>query len=158
MKTFLACEQVVHLGDSREVTWELQAKRNVGARGFTARSSVLSQLASLAIIGELSRRLENAIMINGKTIKHMIANLPLVTFVITNLTRLTIVVYMTVRFKAKVIRGFSVSRCYPTRSCAPVSRISLISRVIFPWARHTELWPSCSWSNPGQDGFIRIIF
>ena len=57
MKTFLACEQVVHLGDSREVTGELQAKRNVGARGFTARSSVLSQLASLAIIGELSRRL-----------------------------------------------------------------------------------------------------
>ena len=65
-------------------------------------------------------------MIDGKTIKHMIANLPLVTFVITNLTRLTMMVCTKVRFKAKVIRGFSLSRCYPTRSCTPVSR------VIFP--------------------------
>ena len=77
---------------------------------------VFSRLASLAIIGELSRRLENAIMVERNTFKYMIANLPLVTFVITNLTRLTIVVCMKVTFKAKVIRGFSLPRCFSTRS------------------------------------------
>ena len=95
-------------------------------------SRVFSRLTSLAIIGELYRRLENALLIDRKTMKHVIANLPLVTLVITKLTRLRVLVRMKVRFKAKVIRCFSLPRCFPTRSCTPVSRVSLISRVIFP--------------------------
>ena len=38
----------------------------------------------------------------------MIAKLPLVSFVIINLTRLTAGVCMKVRFKSKVTRGFSI--------------------------------------------------
>ena len=95
-------------------------------------SRAFSRLTSLAVIGELYRRLENALLIDRKTIKHLIANLPLVTFVITKLTRLTVVICMKVRFEAKVIRDFSLPCCFPTRSCTPVSRVSLISRVIFP--------------------------
>ena len=41
--------------------------------------------------------------------KHVIADLPLVPFVIINLTRLTADVCMKVRFKSKVTRGFSFS-------------------------------------------------
>ena len=50
--------------------------------------------------------------------KHMIAKLPLVPFVIINLTRLTAGVCMKVRLKSKVTRGFSFS---PLRdSCSPL--------------------------------------
>ena len=38
----------------------------------------------------------------------MIAKLPLVLFVIINLTRLTAGVFMKVRYKSKVTRGFSL--------------------------------------------------
>ena len=41
--------------------------------------------------------------------KHVLAELPLVPFVIINLTRLTVGVCMKVRFKSKVTRGFSYS-------------------------------------------------
>ena len=41
--------------------------------------------------------------------KHVFAKLPLVTPFISNLTRLTAVVCMKVRFEAKVTRGFSLS-------------------------------------------------
>ena len=41
--------------------------------------------------------------------KHVFAKLPLVTLFISNLTRLTAVVCMKVRFEAKVTRGFSLS-------------------------------------------------
>ena len=41
--------------------------------------------------------------------KHVLAELPLVPFVIINLTRLTVGVCMKVRFKSKVTRGFSFS-------------------------------------------------
>ena len=41
--------------------------------------------------------------------KHVLAELPLVHFVIINLTRLTVGVCMKVRFKSKVTRGFSFS-------------------------------------------------
>ena len=41
--------------------------------------------------------------------KHVLAELPLVPFVIINLTRLTVGVRMKVRFKSKVTRGFSFS-------------------------------------------------
>ena len=41
--------------------------------------------------------------------KHMLAELPLVPFVIINFTRLTVGVCMKVRFKPKVTRGFSFS-------------------------------------------------
>ena len=55
----------------------------------------------------------------------MIADLPLVCFVIINLTRLTAGVCMKVRFKSKVTRGFSFS---PLRdSCSPL-RGSLIGK------------------------------
>ena len=40
---------------------------------------------------------------------HVFAKLPLVTLFISNLTRLTAVVCMKVRFEAKVTRGFSLS-------------------------------------------------
>ena len=40
---------------------------------------------------------------------HVFAKLPLVTLYISNLTRLTAVVCMKVRFEAKVTRGFSLS-------------------------------------------------
>ena len=57
--------------------------------------------------------------------KHVIADLPLVCFVIINLTRLTAGVCMKVRFKSKVTRGFSFS---PLRdSCSPL-RGSLIGK------------------------------
>ena len=50
--------------------------------------------------------------------KHVLAKLPLVPFVIINLTRLTAGVCMKVRFKSKVTRGFSFS---PLRdSCSPL--------------------------------------
>ena len=45
----------------------------------------------------------------GTVDKHVIADLPLVRFVIINLTRLTAVVCMKVRFKSKVTSGFSIS-------------------------------------------------
>ena len=41
--------------------------------------------------------------------KHVFAKLPLVILFISNLTRLTAVVCMNVRFEAKVTRGFSLS-------------------------------------------------
>ena len=41
--------------------------------------------------------------------KHVLAELPLVPFVIINLTRLTVGFCMKVRFKSKVTRGFSIS-------------------------------------------------
>ena len=51
------------------------------------------------------------------TDKHMLAELPLVPFVIINLTRLRVGVCMKVRFKSKVTRGFTFS---PLRdSCSP---------------------------------------
>ena len=48
--------------------------------------------------------------------KHVIAELPLVPFVIINLTRLTVGVCMKVRFKSKVTRGFSLSPLRDSRS------------------------------------------
>ena len=48
--------------------------------------------------------------------KHVFAKLPLVTSVISNLTRLTAVVCMKVRFEPKVTRSFSLSpRRFATR-------------------------------------------
>ena len=59
--------------------------------------------------------------------KHVFAELPLVPFVIINLTRLTVGVCMKVRFKSKVTIGFSFS---PLRdSCSPL-RGSLVRRKI----------------------------
>ena len=50
--------------------------------------------------------------------KDVLAELPLVPFVIINLTRLTADICMKVRFKSKVTRGFSFS---PRRdSCSPL--------------------------------------
>ena len=60
--------------------------------------------------------------------KHVFAKLPLVTLFINNLTRLTAVVCIKVRFEAKVTRGFSLSpRCFrdslsPLRSLLSLSR------------------------------------
>ena len=51
-----------------------------------------------------------------KADKHVIAELPLVPFVIINLTRLTAGVCMKVRFKSKVTRGFSFSPLRDPRS------------------------------------------
>ena len=59
----------------------------------------------------------------------MFAKLPLVTPFISNLTRLTAVVCMKVRFEAKVTRGFSLS---PRRLCdslSPLRGLLLISFV-----------------------------
>ena len=67
----IACEQAIHLGELGEVTREQQSKRNSSARGGERRDSspflrssrcsrVLSRLASLAINGELSGRLQSA--------------------------------------------------------------------------------------------------
>ena len=51
----VACEQALHLGESREVTRELHAKDDAS---FAAPSTVLSRLVSLATwSGELARRL-----------------------------------------------------------------------------------------------------
>ena len=50
--------------------------------------------------------------------KHVLAELPLVPFVIINLTRLTVGVCMKVRFKSKVTRGFSFSPLCD--SCSPL--------------------------------------
>ena len=59
--------------------------------------------------------------------KHVLVELPLVPFVIMNLTRLTVGVCMKVRFKSKVTRGFPFS---PLRdSCSPL-RGSLMWRKI----------------------------
>ena len=53
-----------------------------------------------------------------KADKHVLAELPLVPFVIINLTRFTVGVCMKVKFKSKVTRGFSFS---PVRdSCSPL--------------------------------------
>ena len=50
--------------------------------------------------------------------KHLLAELPLVHFVIITLTRLTVGVCMKVRFKSKVTRGFSF---FPLcDSCSPL--------------------------------------
>ena len=51
--------------------------------------------------------------------KHVLAELPLVPFVIINLTRLTVGVCMKVRFKSKVTRGFSSLRESIDRSIDP---------------------------------------
>ena len=44
-----ACEQALHLGESREVTREPLAKGDGREKGFPARLRVLTQLASLAM-------------------------------------------------------------------------------------------------------------
>ena len=71
--------------------------------------------------------------------KHVLVELPLVPFVIINLTRLTVGVCMKVRFKSKVTRGFSFSllrdSCSPLRdslmalSCGEKSRKTSGTRV-----------------------------
>ena len=55
------------------------------------------------------------------------AKLPLVTLFISNLTRLTAVVCMKVRFEAKVTRGFSVSPRRFRDSLSPLRGLLLIS-------------------------------
>ena len=50
--------------------------------------------------------------------KHVLVELPLVLFVIINLTRLIVRVCMKVRFKSKVTRGFSFLP--PRDSCSPL--------------------------------------
>ena len=57
--------------------------------------------------------------------KHVIADLPLVRFVIINLTRLTAGVFMKVRFKSRVTRGFSFS---PLRDSCSLLLGSLIGK------------------------------
>ena len=74
--------------------------------------------------------------------KHVLAELPLVPFVIINLTRLTVGVCMKVRFKSKVTRGFSISPLRdsysPLRgsltalSCREKSRKTSGTRVVTP--------------------------
>ena len=54
----------------------------------------------------------------------MFAKLPLVTLFISNLTRLTAVVCMKVRFEAKVTRGFSLSSSL-SRLVVAASRLAL---------------------------------
>ena len=55
INTQVACEQALHLGESREVTRELYTKDDAS---FAARSPVLSRLFSLATRnGELAREL-----------------------------------------------------------------------------------------------------
>ena len=56
--------------------------------------------------------------------KHVFAKLPLVTPFISNLTRLTAVVCMKVRFEAKVTRGFSLSSSL-SRLVVAASRLAL---------------------------------
>ena len=59
--------------------------------------------------------------------KHMFAKLPLVAPFISNLTRLTAVVCMKVRFEAKVTRGFSLSPRRFRDSLSPLCGFLLIS-------------------------------
>ena len=59
--------------------------------------------------------------------KHVFAKLPLVTLFISNLTRLTAVVCMKVRFEAKVTRGFSLSPRRFRNSLSPLRGLLLIS-------------------------------
>ena len=59
--------------------------------------------------------------------KHVFAKLPLVTLFISNLTRLTAVVCMKVRFEAKVTRGFSLSSRRFRDSLSPLCGLLLIS-------------------------------
>ena len=59
--------------------------------------------------------------------KHMFAKLPLVASFISNLTRLTAVVCMKVRFEAKVTRGFSLSPRRFRDSLSPLHGLLLIS-------------------------------
>ena len=59
--------------------------------------------------------------------KHVFAKLPLVTLFISNLTRLTAVVCMKVRFEAKVTRGFSLSPRRFRDSLSPLRGLLLIS-------------------------------
>ena len=58
----VACEQALHLGESREVTREQHAKGNASARG-APRLRVLSRLALLAIHEELASRLLSRVLI-----------------------------------------------------------------------------------------------
>ena len=68
--------------------------------------------------------------------KHVLVELPLVPFVIINLTRLTVGVCMKVRFKSKVTRGFSFShfatrvRRFTALSCGEKSRKTSETRVL----------------------------
>ena len=57
----------------------------------------------------------------------MFAKLPLFTLFISNLTRLTAVVCMKVRFEAKVTRGFSLSPHRFRDSLSPLRGLLLIS-------------------------------
>ena len=57
----------------------------------------------------------------------MFAKLPLVTLFISNLTRLTAVVCMKVRFEAKVTRGFTLSSRRFHDSLSPLRGLLLIS-------------------------------
>ena len=59
--------------------------------------------------------------------KHVFAKLPLVTLFISNLTRLTAVVCMKVRFEAKVNRGFSLSPRRFRDLLSPLRSLLLIS-------------------------------
>ena len=80
--------------------------------------------------------------------KHVLAELPLVPFVIINLTLLTVGICMKVRFKSKVTRGFSFS---PLRdSCSPL-RGSLMRRKI-----KKNLWDQGNWTmrNKGVRGIF----
>ena len=67
--------------------------------------------------------------------KHVLVELPLVPFVIINLTRLTVGVCMKVRFKSKVTRGFSFSPLCDSLmalSCGEKSRKTSGTRVHLP--------------------------
>ena len=68
--------------------------------------------------------------------KHVLAELPLVPFVIINLTRLTVGVCMKVRFKPKVTRGFSLA----ATSCGQKSRKTSGTRVILSQRRRKSVF------------------
>ena len=59
--------------------------------------------------------------------KHVFPEWPVVTLFISNLTRLTAVVCMKVRFEAKVTRGFSLSQRRFRDSLSPLRGLLLIS-------------------------------
>ena len=81
----------------------------------------------------------------------MFAKLPLVTLFISNLTRLTAVVCMKVRFEAKVTRGFSLSPRRFRNSLSPLRGLLLIS-----FAKKNQekpLGPGYSFSPARRDSF-----
>ena len=85
----------------------------------------------------------------------MFAKLPLVTLFISNLTRLTAIVCMKVRFEARVTRGFSLSPRHLRDSLSPFRGLLLVSSA--KKNQEKPLGPGYFWPQLAVKGLNSLI-